>query len=76
MGYTRLATSQKPVPYKHSLHEPYRHTLPVPYKRPTCTGKAGFKTLHKIAVRSYNQTVVGKKNKKRGLITDHFWDGN
>ena len=40
------------------------------------TGGAGYKTLHKIAVRSYKQPFGGKNFKKRGLITDHFWDGN
>ena len=37
---------------------------------------AGYKTLHKIAVRSYKQPFGGKNLKKRGLITDHFWDRN
>ena len=36
---------------------------------------AGYKTLLKIAVRSYKQPFGGKNLKKRGLITDHFWDG-
>ena len=40
------------------------------------TQGAGYKTLHKIAVRSYKQPLGGKNLKKRGLITDHFWDGN
>ena len=37
---------------------------------------AGYKTWHKIAVRSYKQPFGGKIFKKRGLINDHFWDGN
>ena len=36
--------------------------------------EAGYKTLHKIAVRSYKQSFWDK-NKKRGVITDHFWNG-
>ena len=40
------------------------------------TGGAGYKTLHKIAVRSYKQPFGCKNLKKRGLITDHFWDRN
>ena len=39
------------------------------------TEEASYKTLHKIAVRSYEQPFGGK-NLKRGLITDHFWDEN
>ena len=42
----------------------------------TCTGGAGYKTLHKIAVRSYKQPFGCKNLKKRGLITDHFLDRN
>ena len=37
--------------------------------------EAWNKTLHKIAVRSYKQPFGGKNLKKRGLITDYFWDG-
>ena len=37
---------------------------------------AGYKTLHEIVVRPYKQSFGGKNLKKRGLITDHFWDGN
>ena len=32
------------------------------------TGGAGYKTLHKIAVRSYKQPFGGQNLKKRGLI--------
>ena len=41
-----------------------------------CYKGAGYKTLHKIVVRSYKQPFGGKNLKKRGLITDHFLNGN
>ena len=34
---------------------------------------AGYKTWHKIAVRSYKQPFRGKN---RGFVTNHFWDWN
>ena len=46
------------------------------FKKKWYRGGACYKTLHKIAVRSYKQPFGGKNKKKRGLITDHFWDGN
>ena len=33
----------------------------------------GYNTLHKITVGSYKQPFGGKKFKKRGFITDHFF---
>ena len=44
-------------------------------KQPEVQG-AGYKTLQKIAGRAYKQPFGGKNFKKRGLMTDHFWDGN
>ena len=33
---------------------------------------AGFKTLHKIAVKSYKRAFGGEKFKKRGLINNQM----
>ena len=45
-------------------------------KQPEVQGEAGYKTLHKIAGRSYKQPFGSKNFKKRGLMTAHFGDGN
>ena len=38
--------------------------------------RAGYKTWHKIVVRSSKQPFRGKNVKKRGLVTNHFWNEN
>ena len=53
-----------------------KNGLKIPKKTsPSKYRGAGYKTLHKIAVRCYKQPFGGKNFKKRGLIIDHFWDG-